>query len=221
MGANHLKGDGEYKAVWGRSGDYRKKTMQGIKAKSERKDIYDNEDVLKATLSSIKPKTDANGNAIIAGSKAHIARYTLDKFTGGSSPYPNHAHHMIPANAFINQFTTEQREILLKIDYDVNNGNNLIFLPSTLQATRYHFLPWHQTDDYHRKYSKEVKDAATSIEDKINKVLDKQKPCEDGEDPPKDITEDLVKYENDLWNLIVGMGPKSINEIKINSGRIK
>lgn len=81
-------------------------------------------------------------------------------------------------------------------------------------AIRYHLLPWHQTDDFHRSYSKEVKDAATKIEDKIDELIAAGEPCEI-QDPPKNIVAELVEYENLLWKVIVNLGPKSINEIKI------
>ena len=216
--SNHTSAGSDCKARWGRSSDYRKKTIQGIKEKSERKDVYDNEDVLKATLSNVKPRAEISATGqikhIASGSKAHIARYKLDKFIDGHSPYPNHAHHMIPANAFINRFNSEQKEILWQIEYDVNNGNNLIYLPSTAEATKYHYLPVHTTSDFHAPYSKEIKESATKIRDKVNKMIDQVKPCET-QDPPADLVKELVNYENMLWDLIVGLGPVSINEIKI------
>ena len=97
--------------------------MKGIKAKPDRQDIYDNDQLLQATLSQITPEPLVSDSGQVTqlqpGCPEHTARYKLDKFTSGKDPYPNHAHHMIPANAFINRFTDEQRDILLRIDYDV------------------------------------------------------------------------------------------------------
>lgn len=211
--ANHLGDEGDNKGVWGRSSNYRENTKKGIKAKPDRQKVYDDEAVLQITLSNVSPRPE-NGKTIASGSSQHVARYKLDKFTDGSSPYLNHAHHLIPANAFINQFTSQQQNVLRKIKYDVNNGNNLIFLPATLEATRYHLLPWHQTDDYHRKYSKKVKDSAIEIEKKINEFLSDKTKCET-EDPPQDIADEMVQYENQLWDLVIGLGPKSINAISV------
>ncbi len=215
----HLGDEGDNKARWGRSSDYRKKAMEGIKAKTDRKNRYDSIALLSKTLSNVNPKPEVSATGqqtkIQSGSAAHCARYKLACFISGSTPYPNHAHHMIPANAFINRFTSDQQNILRKIEYDVNNGNNLIFLPSNYESMRYHLLPWHQTDDFHEPYSDEVKNSAKEIENKINKVLDKAEPCTE-QSPPDDLVEEMVIYENKLWNLIVNLGPKSINEIKIS-----
>lgn len=214
----HLSDGGKYKAVWGQHGDYRQNTIDGIKAKADRRAVYDNDAILSQTLSSIQPKPSrlpaTLGQPIPAGGPEHRSRYKLNQFTarGAKTPYPNEAHHMIPANSFINKFTTEQKDILYQIEYDVNNKNNLIFLPRSAQFSNVHMLPWHRESDFHEKYSRKVKNYATDIKDSINKILDSAEPCEE-QDPPKDLVDQMVDLENTLWDVIVNLGPKSINDV--------
>jgi TPP-dependent 2-oxoacid decarboxylase len=61
---------------------------------------------------------------------------------------------------------------------------------------------------------KKIEDSATKIERKLNKLIDKEQPCEI-QNPPDDIVDEMVEYENLLWDVIVGLGPKSINKIEV------
>lgn len=226
---NHAEDDGKVKACWDRASTNtcRKNAMKGIKAKFARKDVYDNELALKMTLISVKPdpevRSDGSKVQVAPGSPIHTARYKLDKFDGSEghypskSPYPHEIHHMIPVRAFYNKFDSDAQQILDKIDYDANNENNLIFLPASLSETKYHVLPWHQRDDFHRPYSDEVRRAATKIESKLNDILSKQKACE-VKDVPDSLVKELIEYENLLWNVIVNLGPVSINEASVPDG---
>lgn len=215
--SNHLADESQLKARWGRSSNYRKNAIKGIKAKSARQAIYDDDDTLRITLAQVKPKSQkVNGQTVTVkpGSLAHRMLYKLSKFTSGFDPYPNHAHHMIPANAFINRFKSNEKAILLQIDYDVNNPNNLIFLPANDYCTRYHMLPWHQTDDFHDAYSREVKKSAKKINKKVKKAAAKAEPCKE-QDIPDGLEKDLIEYEDLLWDVIVNLGQKSINEVQV------
>ena len=213
--SEHLSNNGKNTAHWGAShSKYRKSAITGIKAKANRKNVYDNMKNLEKNLKSIEWGTNL---AYPAGSTQHCNNYKLDKFKADNagSPYPNQAHHIIPANDFINFFDSDQQEILRKIDYDVNNQNNLIFLPANdNKYKKIHMLPWHNAPGGHKKYSKQVKSSAQKIKNAVNEEIDKQEKCKAIEISDK-ITKELVAYENKLWEEIVKLGPSTINKIKI------
>ena len=214
--SDHMPSNSKIKARWneGASPEYRQANIDGTKAKRDREDVYNNDEKLQTNLSNITWKKKLKYQP---GSKEHCDEYKLDKFKADNAkkPYDNHSHHMIPKNDFFNRFDSEQQEILWQVDYDVNNGNNMIFLPAKADKFRHvHKLPWHHAAGGHKSYSDKVKDAATEIEDEVNKEIDKLKECESYKISDK-IAKSLVQYENNLWKIIVNLGPSTINKIKI------
>ncbi len=216
----HLLLGDKVKAVWTRSTDYRKMAIDGIKSKSDRLEVYDDDDTLMLSLSTVKPTPavdPATGKTISSGDALHRARYKFKNFKvkPANKPYPNHAHHLIPARGFITLFTHEQKMVLYRVEYDVNNGNNLIFLPSHIDSCRYHYLPWHETNDGHSNYNTEVRESATTIEERLNEIIKEENECTEDDNLPKDLPQKLEDLENKLWNILVNAGITSINTITI------
>lgn len=216
----HISSTEKNKAIWGRCANYRAQAINYIKSKNERLDVYNNESLLSITLALVQPtpSIDQNtGQTIKPGSALHRARYTFDNFKDrpARKPYPNHAHHMIPANSFFNKFEYDQQELLKKISYDVNNGNNLIFLPAIARDCKYHRLPWHETTNGHSNYSTEVKESAITIEQRLNEIIEEKKKCTEEDNVPNDLPKQLQDLENILWNIIINAGTISLDEIKI------
>ncbi|KFA94147.1 AHH domain-containing protein, partial [Archangium violaceum] len=71
-------------------------------------------------------------------------------FIGTSLPYSWEAHHLLPANVFYKELTIEQIKIILRTNYDINDGRNIIFLPENPIDTPIHKLPYHSSG--HNKY---------------------------------------------------------------------
>ncbi len=214
----HLSLGDKVKATWTRSTNYRKQTIDGIKAKAKRLNVYNSDKKLQATLRFVSPQDHEGFEEVSSGDITHRARYKFDQFkvSPASDPYPNHAHHIIPARGFITKFNYEQRKILFRVEYDVNNANNLIFLPSLISCCKYHLLPWHETKDGHSNYNSEVRESATTIEKRLNEIIEEEKECTENDNLPKDLPQKLVDLENKLWNILVNAGMSSINTITIH-----
>lgn len=213
--SEHLSNNGKNIANWTRakSEKYRASTITGIKAKNDRKNVYDTTKNLEKNLKSIEWDIQL---AYPVGSQKHCNNYKLDKFKADNAytPYPNQAHHIIPVNDFLNLFDSDQQEILKKIDYDVNNQNNLIFLPTHKNKyQKVHMLPSHCGG--HPKYSEEVRNAASKIEDAVNEEIDKEEECKTTE-LSDNIAKEFITYENKIWKDIVDLGPSTINKIIVS-----
>ena len=220
MTENCLSSTAKYIAVWYRDTDYRKRSIEAIKSNSERRDVYDNDDLLAFTLENVQPDPAIDpetGKPVRSGDETHRARYKLDSFTvrPANKPYPNHTHHMIPARGFFSLFNSDQKEILMRVEYDVNNENNLIILPSLIKCCRYHNLPWHETTNFHSDYNVEVQENARTITKRLNDIIAQQKPCTPEDNIPSDLPDQLYKLENCLWNILVNAGAVSINTINM------
>ena len=192
------RSDAENKAILDRcaSKTYRASAYDTIQGKS---DVYNKKTAIKNTLR--KRGTQPRTSAYAALSTQHVQSYVYSyqrNYKIGQAPYSNQAHHMIPCEALKagEVFTDAEHSILRKVDYDVNNGDNLIFLPSrdpdrsfTL-VLPYHFGP-------HGSYTGDVKQAMQKLKNKLSKYV-KEKKCEK-QDPPGDIKKDILSLQEDFW----------------------
>lgn len=171
----------------------------------------------------VKPRK----SSVPAGSAAHAAQYMIgsgENFTRSGAPYYNEAHHLLPINFFYVDvfFDTDALEILKRIEYDVNDGDNFIFLPQSYGKCRHknhggddsyyefaevHGLPNHRVMADHPGYNKLVVKLGNNMAKRLKKIIDEQRPCEDW-DPPQDIADELKKHQDLCWKKIVAMGPK-------------
>lgn len=134
---------------------------------------------------------------------------------GQRFPYKWEAHHMIPASAFYTEldaasgkkpvFKPTHYALLLMSDYNVNNGHNMIPLP-TNGMDRYqpvHALIQHPSDhsNYTRHVQTEMKKIADDLDDLFNEIKDEPHPKID-----VDIAAALSELEDDLWKLLIRLG---------------
>jgi len=91
-------------------------------------------------------------------------------YIGVTLPYPWEAHHLLPTNVFYKNLSMDQIRAILRTDYDINDGRNIIFLPEEPIDTPVHKLPYHSSG--HVKYDKRVKFAMMK---EVKDVLDKVK----------------------------------------------
>ena len=146
------------------------------------------------------------------------AKLTSGKESGMSKPYAWNAHHLIPCAVFSEMkatttvaepiFNEQQYKLLLMSDYNVNNGNNMMALPSNYMGF---FQPIHnliQHPSNHNQYTqrviKEMKKVAADLEDLTD---DLEKPHPDVE---VKIAERIKNIENELWDLLVKLGEAAI-----------
>ncbi|WP_052519239.1 AHH domain-containing protein [Archangium violaceum] len=207
----HLSGAGKQKARLQRSRDYRKNGYKHIKGNGGRKSVYADLDVIQGALQTLG--TGVRGKGVTAGSKAHARRYTFtygNNFRIGKSPYANQGHHLLPEEAFLDKFfDSNQLRMLQGVDYNINNGENIIFLPARLEDTAFHLLPFHQ--GRHPAYTEKVDADMEQVRDVLDKALAKDKKHKQW-NPPEDLKDRLMNLQKDYWDMLVAAGPISINE---------
>lgn len=201
------------KGVFYRQKTYRKNGYDVIKGDSGKNGIYKSDDNIRDTLKRLERRPGRRG--VKQYSDEHVQAYYFDygtNFQLGRAPYANQAHHLIPVSTFTDPpFTASQQELLRKVKYNVNNGDNIIFLPSIIADADFHNLPVHNGD--HPKYTNLVKKDAQELSDTLQKAVD-----EDADhktwDPPGDLVNQLKNLEEQYWDFLKNAGKKSVNKLK-------
>ncbi|RKH68640.1 AHH domain-containing protein [Corallococcus llansteffanensis] len=205
---NHLSGAGKLKARLKRDRDYRNKGYKHIKGNGGRKIVYADLEVIQNVLQT--RGTRARDKGVKAGSRLHARRYTFtygSNFQIGQSPYVNQGHHLLPEEAF-SYFDSNQLRMLQGVDYNINNGENIIFLPARQRDSEFHQLPFHQ--GRHPAYTEQVDADMDGVRDDLDKALNRDKKHKEW-NPPEDLKAKLMNLQKEYWNMLVAAGPISIN----------
>ncbi|MBJ6761550.1 AHH domain-containing protein [Myxococcaceae bacterium JPH2] len=231
-GANaHILNQHKIQAVLDRANDYRKNGIDIIGANDGKTNpVYNNDSKIKKYLNQKMAEARSEGKrnlpkTTIAGAQygddTHAAGYHFNHFAAdnGGTPYPNEGHHMLPCELFLQReesgdpekgglFGEIERQILLRVKYDVNNGNNVIFLPAALNLCGVHQLPYHAGSHpgYSSKVRADLKRIDAMLKDQAKKL------CETW-NPPDSIPDQLMKLENKYWNWIVLFGESHLDSI--------
>jgi hypothetical protein len=120
---------------------------------------------------------------------------------GQAIPYPFDAHHILPMEAYIKYLTMDHISIILRSSYDINTGQNMIFLPQKERWMKYHHLPAHV--DNHPSYTAGLKQKFREIKDNLDDVKAKMKPHE----WPEFMATKLHDLEDEEFDAIVDLGP--------------
>jgi len=112
-------------------------------------------------------------------------------------PYRWQGHHILPMNCFYKYFELGEIMIVLRSDYDINCGSNIIFLPEKEEDRRHHGLPNHCSD--HPQYDERVKTQFIQIRDAIRQKMSERQPHEDIE---MDLAAKLRQMETDNFKFI-------------------
>lgn len=201
-----------------RSRTYRENGYRHIKGNGGKKRRYADLERIQGVLedrgTKPVPGKDGLGRPIEPASVPHARRYTFTSgknFKIGGSPYANEAHHMLPVEAFGDKyFTAEQKEVLERIKYDVNNGKNVIFLPEALDDCEFHNLPQHNGS--HPDYTALVDGDMQSVRADIDNVL--------AQDPEhknysvSDMRQRFMNLQDKYWNHLANCGQIPINKFK-------
>ena len=119
---------------------------------------------------------------------------------GQTLPYQWEAHHVLPMSCFLDYFSADEIQIILLSDYDINDGQNIIFLPEHSEDTAVHGLPYHPSN--HLKYNSEVKTKFEDIRDKIEELKEEEKPHKaiagSVEEELHNIEKKMFKYVKDF-----------------------
>ncbi len=216
--SEHLSDMAANPGVYGRGGSYAKNGYHYIKQKSDRKKVYDSTGakLKKALESRFK---SAQGTTV--GSAEHISRYKFVyskttsagkqfNFHNQNMPYQSQAHHIVPDKVFSTnegRFTEDDMVLLRKVPYNLNHGENIIFLPKHESNCVIHNLPKHNGS--HPKYNDLVATDATKVKSKLGKK--KAEDCKPTELPVIDVLKDLISYEKKYWDWLVKKGAGNIN----------
>ena len=112
-------------------------------------------------------------------------------------PYRWQGHHILPMNCFYKYFELGELMIVLRSDYDINAGSNIIFLPEREEDRHHHALPNHFGD--HPQYDERVKTQFIQIRDAIRQKMAEKQPHEDIE---MDLAAKLRQMETDNFKFI-------------------
>ncbi|MCY1031893.1 AHH domain-containing protein [Corallococcus sp. BB11-1] len=208
---DHILSTYPMQAVLCRSKEYRKNginCIRGDPGKLAR--VYNNNSKIKKYL--IENAIGTRTPGATAGDDSHAAGYHFNHFTEkAGTPYPNAGHHILPCELFTVKsegskqggvFEEEEFKILRRVKYDINNGENLIFLPAINNShCGVHQLPCHVGS--HPGYTAEVSFDVEQINLLLKESLNE--PCEDWK-PPESIPAEIKKYEKKYWNWIVTFG---------------
>lgn len=215
--SDHISSTADNKGIFHRQRTYRQNGYDEIKGNAGKNGIYgaSKNNWLKQALKKYRVKPRPKGS-VAAASDGHAARYYFTygrNFQVGRSPYVNEAHHLIPVEStFVNPpFTSEQLILLRKVDYNINNGENIIFLPTTERGAEFHNLPIHNGD--HPRYTNLVKADTKKISQSLQKEIDKD-PNHDNWTPPSDVVQKLKNLEDKYWNFLKNAGQIKVNHFK-------
>jgi len=212
---NHLAAGGVVRAKLKRSGpkDYRSNGYTHISG-CDRKERYARLEHIQAVLTGRKTKPKGKETTIKKGSREHAMRYTFtyeNNFQLAKSPYPNQGHHLLPEEALTETYFSEwQMKVLRAVPYDLNEGTNIIFLPSLQEDSEFHQLPSHQ--GRHPRYTNQVVKDMDTVQTELNKVKEEDTKHE-GWSPPDDIQAALKILEEKYWKLLTSDVMSPINDI--------
>lgn len=219
MAANkHSDKNADSKAVLHRQGNkHRENGHAHIGGAADRRGVYDNLTQIKTGLRLHKPNpiNPPKKSGIDPFSDAHAARYTFAIFspTTGGPPYPNEAHHLIPIEFFgLKILTGKGIEVMRTVDYNVNNGANIIFLPNSASKVLVHALPVHYRS--HPKYNKAVITEGNKIRQALLKAIKKDQAHADW-DPPANLVSELESLQKAMWNLVVSMVERGMTKLNM------
>jgi hypothetical protein len=156
-------------------------------------------------------------------SPEHVERYYFDfvavgigkrlgqvipNFSRGGTPYGNQAHHLIPQTRFLSLFPSREEAMLKRVDYNVHNGRNIIFLPAHSTSCGYHNLPYHS--GAHKDYDDQVEVDAAALSQDLRRLSD---PCK--EETLKDIKRKLMNLQEKYWKCLSNAGPIAVRDVDL------
>jgi hypothetical protein len=227
---NHIFADlPENKGIWvydkdKSETDYRKNGHQATIADLSRGNRYKTPKRIKETLRGRGWAPSKYMKPVSLLSPEHIERYYFEfvacyisgkragqaiaNFARGGAPYANQAHHLIPQAKFLALFPTREEQMLKRVDYNVHNGRNIIFLPAHSPDCSYHNLPYHSGS--HEAYDLQVEADATELSRKLRELGTEA--CDD--EVLLAIKDRLMALQEDYWNTLAQAGPVAVRDVR-------
>lgn len=125
-----------------------------------------------------------------------------------AAPYSWAAHHLIPIEIFNSQskepcFDDEDLKLICAAGYDVNNGHNIVPLPTSEASP--HCLLLHSGS--HTEYNKFASKQMDGLKDKIKEARESGEPHAAFY---SQVIKKLTKAEDNLWNKLKDLGKDSV-----------
>lgn len=207
----HARSDGKDVGVIHRERDYRQRGHTHVLGTPGHRKVYDDTGRIQRELRARGTRPRERG--VTAASEQHALAYTFagkpDNFKLGFVPYHNQAHHLLPCEAFA-KLTAKQRKLMKKVEYNVNDGPNIIFLPSLARDSAFHGLPYHSGS--HPQYTKLVKQDMVKVRDALDREIEKD-PKHENWSPPADLPRKLRALEDDSWRHLTNCGAIRVNAL--------
>ncbi|CAA0102974.1 Uncharacterised protein [BD1-7 clade bacterium] len=207
-----LTDQGKNVAVFYSQSEYRKNGYDYIVKTARRKKRYANNQQIGKGLRAInrRPKDQS----VTPGSDTHANLYHFNignNFKHWRVPYDHQAHHLLPKefNKFLKADAT--RKICAKLNYNINRGENIVYLPYNNKYAKIHDLPIHCGS--HPKYNNEVLRMAADFENKLKQYVQTE-PCQETKDLPKDLVDEMIALSDDLWKIVTEAGQVKIDDVK-------
>ncbi len=137
-------------------------------------------------------------------------------FLSGTVPYMNQCHHILPDEVFSeksDRFTAEHMDLLERVPYSINRGENLIFLPVKEKFCSAHNLP------YHRGSHPQYNDLVAGRMDDLKKNLDEMraKPCNGESSSTENTLTELGNVEDHFWGWHIDKGKGSSLNVRAHA----
>ena len=209
---NHASKRDKVQAKLERSQTYRTNGYNHIRGNGGKRKQYGDLERVQGVL--LERGTKPSKPKVAQGSVAHARRYTFThnvNFRIGAAPYVNQGHHLVPCDAFGDKyFNLDQRELLLRVRYDVNNGKNIIFLPTRARDCQFHNLPQHNGS--HPGYTNLVDTDMSAVKQSLDKAI--KKDPEHKKYSASDIRKRLMALQDDYWDYLTNCGGIPVNGFK-------
>lgn len=212
--ALHLSETGSRAGILSRNASYREDARPRLKGTG----IYDDEAQIKNGLQFRVAQT---GKKLVYGKtvQQRVPYYKFDytkpnnpqNFTIEHLPYLFQAHHILPVEVFYHKkWTAKHLKIVLQSKYNINNPENIIYLPQCEGLTwtaHVHSLPDHSKG--HKKYNSRVIKETKPVFDMVDKAID-EKDCEKKKDIREQIYNKLKQIETGNRSKLEALGPKPL-----------
>lgn len=123
---------------------------------------------------------------------------------GQAIPYAWDAHHILPMEAFYKYLDQSHIDVIQRSTYDINTGQNMIFLPAQERSMKYHHLPAHV--DNHPQYTLSLQAKFTDVKKQLQKAKSQLKPHQH----PKFLADLLHTLEDEMFKAIAKIGPTKL-----------
>ncbi|MFL5354795.1 AHH domain-containing protein [Archangium sp.] len=206
------------------STDYRRNGHKATLADPSRCNRYKTPKRIEATLRQKRWKPSRWMQSVSQFSPQHLERYYFDfiasyiygkragqaisNFARGGAPYANEAHHLIPQAKFLALFPEREEQMLKRVDYNVHNGRNIIFLPEHSPDCGFHNLPYHSGS--HDAYDNQVQLDAKELSQKLKDLGDNA--CDD--EVVLNIKDRLMALQEDYWAMLAKAGAVAVRDVR-------